>query len=457
MTIEVNIAIEGCCHGELDKIYAEVNKIDDSRRPELLIICGDFQSLRSEKDLYSISVPDKYKQLGDFHSYYNKEKVAPITTIFIGGNHEASNYLSELPYGGWVAPNIYYMGYSNVIWYKGIKIGGISGIYKSFDFYKPHYEKIPLNERSIKSIYHTRFEDYLKMSLIKQRNLNCFLSHDWPVNITNFGDLKTLLKIKPFFKRDISGGQLGSYPNWLLLKKLRPSYWFSAHLHVAFDATVKHENKRKLSGTITSNEPKNDNEIVLELNDELEDTKIKENSDETNLDNPEGKAENKDVENPKNEISLHLDHTYNRINPDEVNLELEEELKPKVPAEEISGGFSHTTFLALDKCLPKRKFLQVLKIPISTHESANTDSLYYDEEYVKINQFFETFRSSEFFKNLKMNDINEELIEQLQKEIINVKITDDFVVPQNFESNEENPMSQTKAYVERFFSNFESS
>lgn len=42
--------------------------------------------------------------------YYSGEKKAPILTIFIGGNHEASNYLQELPYGGWVAPNIYYMG-----------------------------------------------------------------------------------------------------------------------------------------------------------------------------------------------------------------------------------------------------------------------------------------------------------------------------------------------------------
>lgn len=42
--------------------------------------------------------------------YYSGEKTAPILTIFIGGNHEASNYLAELPYGGWVCPNIYYMG-----------------------------------------------------------------------------------------------------------------------------------------------------------------------------------------------------------------------------------------------------------------------------------------------------------------------------------------------------------
>jgi hypothetical protein len=32
----------------------------------------------------------------------------------VGGNHEASNYLQELPYGGWVAPNIYYLGYAGL-------------------------------------------------------------------------------------------------------------------------------------------------------------------------------------------------------------------------------------------------------------------------------------------------------------------------------------------------------
>lgn len=62
-----------------------------------------------------------------FCRYYSGEKVAPILTIFIGGNHEASNYLQELPYGGWVAPNIYYLGYAGVVNVNGIRIGGISG------------------------------------------------------------------------------------------------------------------------------------------------------------------------------------------------------------------------------------------------------------------------------------------------------------------------------------------
>ena len=41
-------------------------------------------------------MPEKYRRLGDFASYYNGNKRAPALTIFIGGNHEASNYLHEL-------------------------------------------------------------------------------------------------------------------------------------------------------------------------------------------------------------------------------------------------------------------------------------------------------------------------------------------------------------------------
>lgn len=42
--------------------------------------------------------------------YYTGEKKAPLLTIVIGGNHEASNHMQELPYGGWLASNIYYLG-----------------------------------------------------------------------------------------------------------------------------------------------------------------------------------------------------------------------------------------------------------------------------------------------------------------------------------------------------------
>jgi lariat debranching enzyme len=59
-------------------------------------------------------------------------------TIFIGGNHEASNYLRDLYYGGFVAENIYFLGYSGVVdLSKGgetVRIGGVSGIVKHYSY-----------------------------------------------------------------------------------------------------------------------------------------------------------------------------------------------------------------------------------------------------------------------------------------------------------------------------------
>jgi len=59
-------------------------------------------------------------------------------TIFIGGNHEAVNYLRDVYFGGWVAKNIYYLGQAGSIYVKkgdtSIRITGMSGIYDHKDF-----------------------------------------------------------------------------------------------------------------------------------------------------------------------------------------------------------------------------------------------------------------------------------------------------------------------------------
>lgn len=104
-----------------------------------------------------------------YYRYYSGEKIAPVLTIFIGGNHEASNYLQELPYGGWVAPNIYYLGYANVITIGGIRIAGLSGIYKSQHWMQGHHEKPPYNENTIRSVYHIR-----NLEIFRLKQVICF-------------------------------------------------------------------------------------------------------------------------------------------------------------------------------------------------------------------------------------------------------------------------------------------
>lgn len=95
----------------------------------------------------TLACPPKFKHMGDFHKYYNKEIPVPVLTIFIGGNHEASVFLRDLYYGGWVAPNIYYLGSSgSVLIRKGTyftRISGVSGIEKPYDYRRGYFEHHP--------------------------------------------------------------------------------------------------------------------------------------------------------------------------------------------------------------------------------------------------------------------------------------------------------------------------
>lgn len=163
-------------------------------------------------------------------------------TIFIGGNHEASNYLQELPYGGWVAPNIYYLGYAGVVKYRGIRIGGLSGIYKGFDYYKGHFEYPPYNENTKRSVYHYRQQEIFRLKQISQK-IDIVLSHDWPRGVTRHGNEQQLCRFKPHFTNEIKANCLGSPPCMELLEQLKPTYWFSGHLHCKFAAIVPHNDQ----------------------------------------------------------------------------------------------------------------------------------------------------------------------------------------------------------------------
>ncbi|KAF9803118.1 hypothetical protein SFRURICE_012363 [Spodoptera frugiperda] len=238
----MKIAVEGCAHGELEKIYECIETIQrrEDIKIDLLICCGDFQAVRNHEDLRAMAVPQKYQHMCSFHKYYSGEKRAPILTIFIGGNHEASNYLQELPYGGWVAPNIYYLGRAGVVKFGGLRIGGMSGIYKGQDYGQGHWECLPYNQSSLRTVYHVRSLEVFRLNQLKEK-VNVMLSHDWPRGITDYGNTEKLLHFKTFLREDIESGQLGSVPAMKLLQSLKPEYWFAAHLHCQYAAIVKHD------------------------------------------------------------------------------------------------------------------------------------------------------------------------------------------------------------------------
>ena len=55
----MRVAVEGCLHGELDQVYAHVARVEEKlgQKMDLLIICGDFQSMRHQLDLDDMHCP----------------------------------------------------------------------------------------------------------------------------------------------------------------------------------------------------------------------------------------------------------------------------------------------------------------------------------------------------------------------------------------------------------------
>lgn len=243
----LKVAVVGCSHGELDAIYETIGHIEQSKnfKIDLLLICGDFQAVRNEDDLEVMACLPKYRLMRDFCRYYSGEKTAPVTTLFIGGNHESSQLHLELFRGGWVAKNIYFMGYANVLNFGGLRIAGLSGIYKKYDYRKGHFETPPLKEGEQWSVFHVRaFETQQLLQMDNNKKLDVLLTHDWPTDIGfhgNMAQLRTNKQKRDTFMQETKSHTLGSPPARQVMDHLKPKYHFAAHLHAKFPALVTHD------------------------------------------------------------------------------------------------------------------------------------------------------------------------------------------------------------------------
>ncbi|CAK7203278.1 lariat debranching enzyme [Sporothrix eucalyptigena] len=390
----VRVAIEGCGHGALDAIYGAVDASCAERGwsgVDLVIIGGDFQATRNAADLNLMSVPPKYRAMGDFHLYYSGARKAPYLTVFIGGNHEAAGYLWELFYGGWVAPNIYYWGAANVLRFGPLRIAGMSGIWKGIDYRQPHHERIPFRQDDIKSFYHVREVDVRKLLQIREP-VDIGMSHDWPRAIEWHGDSEHLYRMKPHFRRESMEGTLGNTAAEYVLDRLRPRFWFSAHMHCKFAAikqfpppepaaaeeqpveTVQKENftdapstKIELPAPVnpaaTSGNP---DEIDLDLDDDEEGGGEKQPT-PTAPEAPKEEQKEKElstisnVDGVSNDMLAQLPASFQRP---QQHQDLHHRGPRQKPGQPVPPTITNTqvNFLALDKCLPGRHFLQLCEI-----------------------------------------------------------------------------------------------
>ncbi|KAK3721095.1 lariat debranching enzyme [Vermiconidia calcicola] len=427
----VRLAIEGCGHGTLHAIYASVAeacKHKDWPGVDLLIIGGDFQAVRNAYDLNCVNMPPKYRQMGDFHEYYSGQRTAPYLTIFIGGNHEASNYLFELYYGGWVAPQIYYVGAANILRLGPLRIAALSGIWKGYDYRKPHHERLPYNESDMRSIYHVRELDVRKL-LQTRTQVDIGISHDWPKGVEWKGNFKQLFRHKKHLEEDARNGQLGSVAAQQVMEWLKPTFWFSAHLHCEYAAVVEYGEKDIPQQPLPGNSGADmmlTNEAEIELDDDSiaasTDQKVSnKNEDEVDLDLEEDLEQTtadtwtgRPIENPEiygegGAPSSQGQNSKRTGLPGELIASVSGSAAPAVDAREAlpesfrrpakakpepveqPAGITNqqTNFLALDKCEPHRRFLKLMEVSSDTDiDSMRPLRLHFDPEWLAITRTF---------------------------------------------------------------------
>jgi lariat debranching enzyme len=376
-------------------------------------ICLQFQAVRNAFDLNVMSVPAKFREIGDFHEYYSGTRKAPYLTIFVGGNHEASSHLWELYYGGWVAPNIYYMGAANVVRLGPVRIAGMSGIWKGYNYNKTHHERLPYNQDDIKTIYHVREPDVRKLLQIRTQ-VDIGISHDWPRAIERYGDEKELFRMKPDFEQESKDGSLGNQAATYVMDRLRPPYWFAAHMHCRFAATRIYREEigpeETAQASIASTGAA---DVKIETLPAIESNGTSlvapaQNADEIDLDMDDddslvSTARDGETANDKSHIDFKVGPSTAADVPEDIRAQLPAAFsKSTVPSKRLAPGqpspptITNKTvrFLALDKCLPGRKFLQLLEIlPSSTSQPSPLFSepryhLEYDPEWLAITRVF---------------------------------------------------------------------
>lgn len=424
----IAVAVEGCCHGKLHEIYERLtgnrhtagaggggntasggdggggDPSTAATSPattttttippvDLLLCCGDFQSLRTPADFHSLAVPPKYREMGSFYKYYSGEWTAPVLTIFVGGNHEASQPLSELYYGGWVAPNMYYLGAAGVVRFRGLRIGGLSGIYKSHDHLQSRFELTPYDHSTLRSVYHYRNVEVYRLECLavasanrdrqrQRQRLSIMLSHDWPQGIEQHGDTAGLIRRKPFFRQEIADNTLGSPPAARLLHALKPAYWFAAHLHVKFLATVQH------AGTDNGDKsPANTSKpVTASMLIPSQAIVSLPSSEPLLLASAAATDTARDIGSSID--GEHKDSAATTSRQAEVG-SVTQFVAPESSLNATCGTLPDLTdlmtqFLSLDKCLPRRQYLSIVHLPDDSSTSSTNSGLEYDLEWLAV-------------------------------------------------------------------------
>ena len=227
---ELYFAAVGDVHGHIYTMMGLLQSWERKNQKSLAFVLqvGDFEAHRHEDDLLTMDAPTKYKTLGDFQDFYTGKAKFPYPLYFIGGNHESYGFLDKFPNGKEIAPNFNYIGRVNRIELAGLKVVGVSGIYKPELF----EQKSRPSFSGIKNYSNKKYIAFTQTEIGQAMDYDCtdiLLLHDWATDIISPEALK-------LFQQRYSNAryqEIGNEYARLLIEALEPKLVLCGHLHFA--------------------------------------------------------------------------------------------------------------------------------------------------------------------------------------------------------------------------------
>jgi len=228
---DIYFAAVGDVHGNIYTMLGLLQSWSQKHQKELSFVLqvGDFEAHRHAQDLLSMDAPTKYKTLGDFADFYTEKAYFPYPLWFIGGNHESYGWLDMFPQGKEIAINFNYLGRVNSIDLAGLKIVGVSGIYKPELFAANKRPSAAEIEKYSNKKYISFLESEIAQAIDYDR-ADILLLHDWPAGIISPEALK-------IFQQRYSNAryqEIGNEYARLLVEALQPKLVLCGHLHFKY-------------------------------------------------------------------------------------------------------------------------------------------------------------------------------------------------------------------------------
>ena len=226
----IYFAAIGDVHGDIYTMLGLLQnwEIKHQKKLSFVLQVGDFEPHRDLADLATIDTPTKYKKLGDFPDFYQNKAEFPYPIYFIGGNHEPYGFLDCFYEGKEIAKNFHYLGRVNLIELFGLRIVGVSGIYKESLFRENRLSVNQIDQISNKK-YIGFTESEISQALDYER-ADILIMHEWANNIIDSVALAELQQVKNRAKSGIVGNEYAR----LLIEALKPKLVLFGHMHYKY-------------------------------------------------------------------------------------------------------------------------------------------------------------------------------------------------------------------------------